>query len=254
MRIQYIEPGRNRERNAVLMEGSGMKRALVMATGLAVVAALFLVAFLTIGSPAREPARDAARARTTGVAEQGNTGTPSGRGKPRILSEEEALREDARWYARDMGVSLDEAVRRLKMQDDTLPSDLERELKESEGDAFAGLWLRHKPDYGLTVATAGDPGAMMQKIEPFVAGTQWEGKVNVEQVEASEAQLNAARAEAERIIDRLGISRVSSDLNVFKNRAEFYVPDKTKFERRLNASGLELPEHVAVIEGSSRPD
>ncbi|MEJ7843275.1 MAG: hypothetical protein WKF95_16035 [Rubrobacter sp.] len=230
-----------------------MKSVLAMTMGFTGIVALLLMAILTLGSPAQEPARDAARAGTTGVAEQGKTGTSSGRGGPRILSEEEALRQDARWYARDMGVSLDEAIRHLEMQDDTLPSDLERELKKSEGDTFAGLWLRHKPDYGLTVATAGDPEAMMQKIEPFVAGTQWEGTVNVKQVEATEAQLNAARAEADRIIDRLGISRVSSDLNVFKNRAEFYVPDKTKFERRLDASGLKLPDHVAIIEGLSRP-
>jgi len=87
MRIQHIEPGRNRGRNAVLVEGPGMKRALVTAIGLAVVVALFPVSFLAIGSPAREPARDAARARATGVAEQGNTETPSGRGGPRTLTE-----------------------------------------------------------------------------------------------------------------------------------------------------------------------
>jgi hypothetical protein len=135
---------------------------------------------------------------------------------------------------------------------DTLPSDLERELKESKRDTFAGLWLRHKPDYGITVATAGSPDAMMQKIEPFVAGTRWEGTVNVKQVEASEAQLNAARADAERMVDGLGIPYSSSD-DIMNNRMEIIVRNKPRAERKLRAAGLELPEHVVLIEGVDRP-
>jgi hypothetical protein len=88
---------------------------------------------------------------------------------------------------------------------------------------------------------------MRQKIEPFVAGTQWEGTVNVMRVEAFIKELNATRAEAQNIVDRLGIRRISTDLNVFKTRAEFYVPDRAKFERRLAASGLKLPEHRAIM-------
>lgn len=131
------------------------------------------------------------------------------------MSEGEALGEDARWYARDMGISLEEAIRRLKMQEDRLPTELEREQRVP-GGSFAGLWLRHRPTYGLTVATAGDPETMRQKIEPFVAGTSWEGTVNVE---ATEAELRAARAEAERMIEQLGI-RYSSGDNIMKNRME----------------------------------
>lgn len=228
------------------------KKILALTVGFAGVAALLLAAILLLGQPFREPSQDAVQAGTTGDAEQGNPGTSSGRGGPRILSEEEALRQDARWYARDMGVSLDEAIRRLEMQDDTLPSDLERELKKSEGDTFAGLWVRHKPDYGLTVATAGDPEAMMRKIEPFVAGTQWEGTVNVKQVAATEAQLNAARAEAEGMLDKLGI-RYSSGDAIMKNRMEIYVRNESRVERKLHASGFELPAHVVLIEGVDMP-
>ncbi len=202
---------------------------------------------LWLGRPSHGPSQDAVPAEEPGKTQRGEPGEASASGGPRILSGEGARRQHARWYARDYGVSLDEAIRRLEMQDDRLPADLERELKKSEGDDFAGLWLRHKPDYGLTVATAGDAEAMKQKIEPFVAGAQWEGTANVKRVEASMKEQNAARAEAQNIVDRLGISRVSSDLNVFKNRAEFYVPDRAKFERRLTASGLKLPEHVAII-------
>jgi hypothetical protein len=232
-----------------LVRGGGrdaMKGTLVTVVGVVGTAALLLAAIFLLGRPSHGPSQDAVPAEESGKTQRGEPGEASASGGPRILSGEEARRQHARWYARDYGVSLDEAIRRLEMQDDRLPADLERELKKSEGEAYAGLWLRH-PDYGLTVATAGDPEAMKQKIEPFVAGTKWEGTVNVKRVEASMKELNAARAETQNIVDRLGISRVSSDLNVFKNRAEFYVPDRAKFERRLAASGLKLPEHVAII-------
>jgi hypothetical protein len=150
-------------------------------------------------------------------------------------------------------VSLEEAMRRLEMQDDALPAKLERELKETERDSFAGLWLRHKPDFGITVAAAGDPKAMMDKIEPIVEGTQWEGTINVKSVEATEAELKAARAQAERIFNRLDIPHDSGD-NIMKNRMEILVANKARFERELRASGLNLPEHIVVLEGMARPD
>ena len=237
-------------------EDARLRKIVVMAAGLVVIAALCVAVILLAGSRPEEASKTSApeeSGQEGNRSDQAPAREPTMIGGRRVLTEREALVQDARWYARDMDVPLKEAIRRLQMQDDTLPSDLEREIKQREPDAFADLWLRHKPDYGVTVAFAGDPERAVEIATPLVEGTHWEGTVNVKRVEASMRELNAARAEAEKIIDRLGISRVSSDLNVFKNRAEFYVPDNTKFERRLDASGLKLPEHVAVIEGLSRP-
>lgn len=139
------------------IEGTEMKRALVLGIGFAGIAALLLVAIFSLGFSGRETAR--------GDPQKGATGSGEKHEGPRLLSEEEALREDARSYAKEVGVSLEEAIRRLRMQDDRLPTELERELKNTEEDSFAGLWLRHQPDYGLTVATAKDPKVMRQKIE-----------------------------------------------------------------------------------------
>lgn len=231
------------------------RRLLLLSVGVAVMIALGGVAILLMGPRTDEVSRqsaskDAVRNAESSDAPEEEHSTIDGL---TILTEEEALAEAASWYAKDFGVSQEEAVRRLEMQDDPLPSRLERELKKTERDAFAGLWLRHKPDYGITAATAGEPEAMMEKVEPYVEGTQWEGTVNIKRVEATEAELNAARAEVQRIIDRLRMTRVSSDLNVFKNRAEFYVADKARFERKLRASGQELPAHVVVLEGVAMP-
>lgn len=171
---------------------------------------------------------------------------PAGAGR------EAPVNPDARAYAEDFGVGLREADRRLGMQGDPLPSRVERGLRKSEPDAFAGLWLRHKLDYGITVATSGNPRAMMDKVEPYVEGTRWEGSVKTKHVEATEAQLKAARAEAERALDRLGIG-YSSGENVFKNRIELYVGDEDRVVRKLRGAGVALPERVVVLEGAVMP-
>jgi hypothetical protein len=225
------------------------RRRLPLAAGVTLVAALCVAAILLAGSRSQEALRGSA----SGEAAQGTAperATAEDRSPseaPRLADENEALVADARAYAEDMGVSLEEAIRRLEMQGGTSPSDLERER-----DTFAGLWIRHKPDYGITVATAGDPEAMMEKVKPYVEGTQWEGTVRIKRVEATLVELHAARAEAERMLDRLGI-RYSSGDNLFKNRMEIYVKDKAQVERELRASGLELPEHVVIIEEWIRP-
>ncbi len=151
-----------------------------------------------------------------------------------------------------MGISLEEAIRRLKMQGGATPSELERELRNSERDAFAGLWIRHKPDYGITVAATRDFEAVKEKAKAQLEGTQWEGTVRIKPVEATLVELNAARAEAERMLDGLGI-RYSSGDNLYKNRMEIYVKDKAQLQRKLRASGLELPDHVVIVEENIRP-
>lgn len=174
-------------------------------------------------------------------------------GGPRVSSGREALVEDARWYARDMDVPLKEAIRRLKMQNDPLPTHLERKLKKEEPGSYAGLWLRHEPDYGITVALAGDSKDAAANVRGFVEGTRWEGSVNIKHVEASLIELNAARAEAEAMLDRLGILYSSGD-NLYKNRMEIYVASRDRVLRRLDAAGLKMPEHVVVLEGMAVPD
>lgn len=228
-------------------DGVSLGRWAVLAAGVAVMAVLCLAVILLAGPPTRE----ASRAPTTEGAAQDHKPVRGG-AQDDHRDESEAIHPDARMYAKDFDVSLEEADRRLKMQGDTLPTLLERELKKKEPDAYAGLWLRHEPDYGLTVALAGDSEAAVERVRRFVEGTRWEGTVDIKHVEASMIELNAARAEAKRIFNRLGVMH-ESDTNVFKNRIEFYVANRAQFERKLSASGLELPEHIFIGEGLSTP-
>jgi hypothetical protein len=66
-------------------------------------------------------------------------------------------------------------------------------------------------------------------------------------VEAPLKELEAAQAEAERIYDELCL-RAESGINITKNRVEVYVTDRERFMAALRRAGVELPEHVAVVE------
>lgn len=160
---------------------------------------------------------------------------------------DDPINPDAQGYAEAYDVPLEDADLRLDMQMDTLPTDLERMLRNARPGAFAGLWIRHKPDYGLTVATAGNLEDIARKVRPFVAGTRWEGTVEVKCVELTEAELRTVRAEVENMLDRLGIG-YGSGINIFKNRIEIDVKNRAQVERKLRAEGRRLPEHVALIE------
>ena len=228
---------------------NGAVGRLLLAVGVMGIAAFCLATVLLAGASRQQASRELVPDDTSEGAgrDRACAGERSTAGSPHPAGANDALVEDARMYARGMGISPQEAIRRLRMQGDKLPLSLEREFGREERESFAGLWLRHRPDYGITIAFAGDPEEAMERVRSRVRCTNWEGTVNIKRVEASLAELNAARAQAEQMLEQQGIS-YSSGENVFKNRVEIYVADEARLERELHASGLELPEHVAVVE------
>ena len=68
----------------------------------------------------------------------------------------EALAQDAGEYARHYAVPLDEAMRRLRAQAETVPAT--DRLQEIWGDRLAGLYIEHRPAYRIVVYLTGqDP-------------------------------------------------------------------------------------------------
>src|SRR5687767_5119247 len=75
---------------------------------------------------------------------------PPHEGAPvRILSHDEALLQDARAYAADYGVSIEEAQRRLDAQQHQ--GDVIERLRNTTRGRLAGLWIEHKPEFRLVV-------------------------------------------------------------------------------------------------------
>jgi hypothetical protein len=80
-------------------------------------------------------------------------------------NEDPAMLEDAKAYAKDYGVSEQEALRRLRLQ--TKIGELERELMAKKQDTFAEPCIRDRLEYKM-IAQFTKSGK--RTIKPYVAG------------------------------------------------------------------------------------
>jgi hypothetical protein len=155
--------------------------------------------------------------------------------------EEVGLVRDAAMYAKDVGVSHAEAIRRLKL--DRIAGKLNEALEAKEADALGGLWLVHEPEFRVVVALK---GAGPERIRPYIAGGPLEGIVEVRSVTATLRQLQATQSQAIRTLGELGI-RFNSGVNVQANRVEVEVTNPAQLQSVMEVARVRLPERVGVL-------
>ena len=110
----------------------------------------------------------------------GKAGSTSDRPRPtpfNTLAPEEipegvspALAMDAQYYAKDYGVELSEAIRRLTLQEPI--GKLGATLESNEAGTLGGFWIQHEPEYRVVAAFTKDGEKTMAK---YVQG--WRGTV-----------------------------------------------------------------------------
>ncbi len=100
----------------------------------------------------------------------------------------DALRRDAEAYAEAQGVSLDEAIRRLRQQDPI--GELNAVLQEREGDIFGGLWIQHQPEHKVIVLVTADQRRIRRR---YVRGGPLEETVEIRHAEATLEELHTIR-------------------------------------------------------------
>lgn len=128
----------------------------------------------------------------------------------RVLTEAEALAEDAAQYAVEYDVSQTEAERRLSLQQPL--GDLAAAIAAKEPASFAGSWIEHDP-YQLVVSFTGDS---------IPRGAQEALKVAPSEVRVitgarhSLAALEAAQGRASEQVTRLGVA-TSLDIDQVRN-------------------------------------
>lgn len=154
----------------------------------------------------------------------------------------EALLEDAADYATLYHVTLDEAVRRLRLQDEA--GQLDAELREEEADEFAGLWIEHEPSF-VVIARFVDPGEARPGLEARVKGTRLAGLVELRSAERSLTRLQDLLTVTRNRLDKAG-ARAELAVDVRTNRVKLFVVDPRGLQNALAAARLELPEAVQV--------
>lgn len=166
------------------------------------------------------------------------------------LNPDDPLVRDAEWYAEDQGISLEEAVRRLRLQQDVSLRELQPALTENEQDTFAGLWIQHQPEYRVVVLFTRDGE---ETIRPYIEGKPWTDTVEVRNgASATLAELKAEQVEAGRIVRDLGIP-FGGGIRQQENRVEIDVLNRKKLDADLREADARLPEHVIVFEVPSFP-
>lgn len=156
---------------------------------------------------------------------------------------EEAQIVDAHLYASRYGVDLEEALRRLQIQDAV--DGLEPALIEQEGDTFAGLWIQHTPQFRIVVAFTRDGE---ETIQPYIEDKPFADLVEVRTADATFEELKAAEEATYLALRDLDLDvLVGSLIDVTENRVELLVTDRVRFDAALQEADIQLPDHVVVV-------
>lgn len=162
-------------------------------------------------------------------------------GATQTVQMDDALTMDAKAYASAMGVDIDEAIRRLQLQDDI--GELNLELTEKEGETFAGLWIQHQPEYRVIAMFTRDGETTLQS---YVQNGSLAGLVEAHTALTTLKELEVAQSQAVQAVSNLGI-RISSAVNIPNNRAELYALDPAQLTAGLQKANIRLPDNVDVV-------
>ncbi len=146
-----------------------------------------------------------------------------------------------REYANTFGVDLEEAKRRLRLQEPI--GKLGAALAAGERDTFAGLWVEHRPAYRIVVQFTRDGE---RTIRPYIAGGPLADLVEVRAARWTLAELEAALAETGRLVRTVAVP-ATVRLNLQENRVEVHVIDRARFDTALRDAGGQLPAGVVVL-------
>ena len=154
---------------------------------------------------------------------------------------------DVQSYADEWGISIDEATRRLNLQDTM--GELDAALQENESDTFAGLWIEHgatADDFGVVTRFTSDGAQTLQRYSQYIAAGPLAGMVETRSADKTIEELRTARKSA--IGNLVGLAvPVESGVNVLENRVEIYVVERTRLESAMSAANIELPEKVELV-------
>ncbi len=152
-----------------------------------------------------------------------------------------AFLQDANLMATEMGIPVDDVLRRVQLQEQIAP--LHAALEQREAPTFAGLWVQHQPEFRVVVAfTQNGP----ETLHPYVVNTPLQDVIEVRSATATYSELKEAQQKTQHLLQKAGLS-VTSAINLQANQVELSVTDRTLFDTTLQKANLQLPDHVAVV-------
>jgi hypothetical protein len=153
----------------------------------------------------------------------------------------EALLVDAKSYASIYDVSVDEAAKRLTLQD--IAENINVELMKKESATFAGLWIQHEPNYRVIVRFTNNGDVT---IKSYTQNTPLLNLVDVQMADVSFEELILEQSQVTQMMSQSNIPFMTG-INVMENRVEIYVHETAEVPNYLLDLNILLPEHTRII-------
>lgn len=135
-------------------------------------------------------------------------------------------------YADAFGVPLEEAERRLILQDTV--SDLQRQVSENES-TFAGSWLVHEPEFGLVIVFASPNG--QEILDKYLQGREWESIVSAQEATYTLDELLEILDLVNNAAAKTGV-RFASGTYIQEGKVVLYTPDPDAL--RMNSTKTDI--------------
>ena len=160
------------------------------------------------------------------------------------------LRRDARAYATEHGVGVDEAIRRLELQQ--VIGELGAALEEREAATFAGLYIEHKPEYRVVARFTREGEATLRR---YVGAGALARRARAEGARLTLAELRTRQQASLEAVQAQGL-QAEADINLRENRVEVYVQEGESARAMLSGAALALPDGVTVtaVPALSQPE
>ena len=152
-----------------------------------------------------------------------------------------ALTLDAKGYAEEHGIELNEAIRRLQLQEPA--GELNAKLLAKESATFAGAWIQHSPDFRIIVQFT-ETGE--KTIQPYIENGPLADIVEIRVATVPLVELEAIQEATWVAVRELNIP-VASGVNVFENRVELYVVERQQLDAAIRIANIHLSDRVEIV-------
>lgn len=157
------------------------------------------------------------------------------------VNEGDEIPKDVISYASDQKIDIDTAIHRLALQN--LAGNLDAALSGNEEDTYAGLWVQHSPQFRIIVQFTREG---KETIRPYIENGPLADIVEIREVKYTLKELKAAQVAAKSKSRNLDIP-TNSGVNVFENRAELYVVERSRFDVAMQNARMELPPQIKIV-------
>jgi hypothetical protein len=171
--------------------------------------------------------------------------------KPEGIKDSDGLLFDAKMCSQHWNVTVDEALRRFKLEDSARV--LEAKLWERESATFGGLWIQNTPEFKIVAAFSGDAAKTIASyVTPEISDV-----IEARSVKYSYNELQAIRNEFQSSLKDLGIE-FNSATNVMENNIDIDIvaKDKSRVDNGITGNKLKMSDQIKinVVNGLSKPE